>query len=226
MEYSPLKLKDIGRSLDEAERSGQFQRYRSSLNNLVLTDYLEFRPYADGERRLVTRLATRIKDGRARHDKTGVEAFTWLFDDLLSHPPGPVGTHKENSLPIAERTQRANERSKQRSDQSPDSCNHLLTNFSLCGSTGCHRLNQFMNADSWISLRTSLCLTRSKEARFLAEKRFQKPTKKLQLAYDVTGQKPSLEAWLKRLADLYGWGTNMRKYDRVQHVRPRGDSNP
>jgi hypothetical protein len=38
-----VEAKDIGASLDAAERSEQLGRYRASLNNLILTDYLEFR---------------------------------------------------------------------------------------------------------------------------------------------------------------------------------------
>ena len=53
-----VEAKDVGKSLDEAEHSEQLQRYRDSLTNLILTDYLEFRWYVDGERRLSARLGT------------------------------------------------------------------------------------------------------------------------------------------------------------------------
>jgi len=90
-----VEAKDVGKSLDEAERSEQLQRYRDSLTNLVLTDYLGFRWYVDSERRLSARLGTPTKDGRVRRDKAGIEAVTWLFDDFLSHRAAPVGTPKE-----------------------------------------------------------------------------------------------------------------------------------
>jgi len=51
-----IKAKDVGKSLDEAEKTEQLKRYRDSLSNLILTDYLEFRWYVDGERRLSARL--------------------------------------------------------------------------------------------------------------------------------------------------------------------------
>ena len=38
-----VEAKDVGASLDAAERSEQMRRYRDALNNLILTDYLEFR---------------------------------------------------------------------------------------------------------------------------------------------------------------------------------------
>ncbi len=90
-----IEAKDIGKSLDEAEKSEQLKRYQDSLTNLVLTDYLEFRWYVDGERRLSARLGTPTRDGKIRRDKAGIEAVTWLFDDFLSHRAEPVGTPRE-----------------------------------------------------------------------------------------------------------------------------------
>jgi hypothetical protein len=40
-----IEAKDVGKNLDEAERSEQLERYREGLVNLILTDYLEFRWY-------------------------------------------------------------------------------------------------------------------------------------------------------------------------------------
>jgi len=40
-----IEAKDIGIDLDTAEKSSQLKRYLKSLDNLILTDYLEFRFY-------------------------------------------------------------------------------------------------------------------------------------------------------------------------------------
>jgi len=90
-----VEAKDVGKSLDEAEHSEQLQRYRNSLTNLILTDYLEFRWYVDGERRLSARLGTPTRDSKIRRDKAEIEAVTWLLDDFLSHHAESVGTPKE-----------------------------------------------------------------------------------------------------------------------------------
>ncbi|MBE7560589.1 hypothetical protein HS125_17275 [bacterium] len=45
-----IECKDIGVPLNEIEKTGQFKRYLDSLQNLILTDYLEFRYFLDGER--------------------------------------------------------------------------------------------------------------------------------------------------------------------------------
>ena len=46
-----IEAKDVGASLKEAARSDQLRRYRAAQPNLILTDYLEFWWYVDGERR-------------------------------------------------------------------------------------------------------------------------------------------------------------------------------
>jgi len=52
-----IEAKDVGVSLDAVEKSDQLKRYQGSLSNLVLTDYVEFHWYVNGERRGVARLA-------------------------------------------------------------------------------------------------------------------------------------------------------------------------
>lgn len=44
-----VEAKDVGKDLSVVEASSQLKRYRASLRNLVLTDYLAFRLYRDGE---------------------------------------------------------------------------------------------------------------------------------------------------------------------------------
>jgi len=90
-----IEAKDIGKSLDEAEKTDQLKRYRDSLTNLVLTDYLEFRWYVDGECRLKARLGSPTKDGKIKRDKEGIEDVAELFDNFLSHKAESVGTPRE-----------------------------------------------------------------------------------------------------------------------------------
>lgn len=52
-----VETKDVGDDLDKTEKSDQLKRYRASLNNLILTDYLEFRWYINGIHRLTARIA-------------------------------------------------------------------------------------------------------------------------------------------------------------------------
>ena len=78
-----VEAKDVGASLDTAERSEQMRRYRASLNNLILTDYLEFRWYVEGEHRETARLATMTRDGQVKRSKGGAQAVSDLLQKFL-----------------------------------------------------------------------------------------------------------------------------------------------
>lgn len=52
-----IEAKDVGIDLSKTEKSDQLKRYLNSLDNLVLTDYLEFRFYLHGEKVDVIRIA-------------------------------------------------------------------------------------------------------------------------------------------------------------------------
>ena len=90
-----VEAKDVGRSLDAAERSEQMRRYRESLNNLILTDYLEFRWYVEGEHRETARLATLTSDGRVRTRRGGDQAVSGLLQKFFAQMMPTVGTPQE-----------------------------------------------------------------------------------------------------------------------------------
>ncbi len=90
-----VEAKDVGRSLDAAERSEQMRRYRESLNNLILTDYLEFRWYVEGEHRETARLATLTIDGRIRTRRGGIQAVSGLLQKFFAQAAPTVGTPQE-----------------------------------------------------------------------------------------------------------------------------------
>jgi len=81
-----IEAKDIGISLDEMESSEQLARYRRSLSNLILTDYLEFRWYVDGEKRASARAAY-IRNGKLHQDSEGAEKVLRILLDFLAHAP-------------------------------------------------------------------------------------------------------------------------------------------
>jgi len=51
-----IEAKDIGDDLDKTEKSEQLKRYRESLDNLILTDYMEFRFFMNGDKVETVRL--------------------------------------------------------------------------------------------------------------------------------------------------------------------------
>lgn len=99
-----VEAKDVGKNLDEAEKSEQMQRYRRALTNLVLTDYVEFRWYTDGERRLVARIGSVVADGHIIRDAGGKAAVASLLQAFLSHQAAGVGTAKDLAVRMAQIT--------------------------------------------------------------------------------------------------------------------------
>jgi hypothetical protein len=99
-----VECKDVGQSLDEAEESDQLKRYLRSLENLVLTDYLEFRWYVDGGLRSTARLARVAKDGKLRPEEEGAEQVAALLTDVLSHEALPISSPRELAQRMARLT--------------------------------------------------------------------------------------------------------------------------
>ncbi len=76
-----VEAKDIGVSLDKVEKDEQLGRYRRALENLILTDYLEFRWYVGGEKHLSASLASRKERSLSlnkRGGQTGRRIITLL----------------------------------------------------------------------------------------------------------------------------------------------------
>ena len=78
-----VEAKDVGADLGRVERSEQLGRYRESLANLVLTDYIEFRWYLDGELRLTASLPRPGRDGRLRHNDDAASQVGQLLAQFL-----------------------------------------------------------------------------------------------------------------------------------------------
>lgn len=79
-----IEAKDVGTTLDAVEGGEQMGRYLPALNNLVLTDYLEFRWYLGGEWRRTERLATIDAQGHVVRAPGGQEAVEALLRDFLA----------------------------------------------------------------------------------------------------------------------------------------------
>ena len=97
-----IEAKDVGVDLDRAEDSAQLKRYRASLNNLILTDYLEFRLYRSGEHVQTVRLATRQKNGSIRRNAEGETQLEIMFQAFYDAKVPSVSDPRE----LAERMAR------------------------------------------------------------------------------------------------------------------------
>ncbi len=79
-----IEAKDIGKSLDSKDYKDQFDRYRNALNNLIITDYLEFRLYRDGTYVLSVVIGA-IQGNKIVAKNENFEAFIGLIKDFCIH---------------------------------------------------------------------------------------------------------------------------------------------
>ena len=96
-----VEAKDIGISLDDAERSEQLKRYRDSLANLILTNYFEFRWYLSGELRLTARLVKIQTNGKLRVEAEGVQQLTELLQEFFATDIPVISSPKELAVRMA-----------------------------------------------------------------------------------------------------------------------------
>lgn len=80
------EAKDVDKNLDSADYTEQFTRYRNSLNNLIITNYLEFRFFRDGEEVARVRPA-RLENGKIVGNPDEYERFS-LLTDAFEHYDG------------------------------------------------------------------------------------------------------------------------------------------
>ena len=90
-----VETKDVGEPLDKIEKSDQLKRYLKALNNLILTDYLEFRWYVNGEKKRTIRLAEIGKNNRLVISPQAETNITQLFGDFYATETPTVSTPKE-----------------------------------------------------------------------------------------------------------------------------------
>ena len=90
-----VETKDVGADLDKVEKTDQIKRYLKALNNLILTDYLEFRWYVNGQRKLIVRLADIGKNNRLTFNPLGGASVEQLFRDFFATEAPTVRTPKE-----------------------------------------------------------------------------------------------------------------------------------
>jgi len=87
-----IEAKDVNVDLDNVENDEQLKRYRASLRNLILTDYLEFRYYRNGVPTLTARLGKWQKNGVFKRDAEGEKAVTDLFKWFIEAEVESIGS--------------------------------------------------------------------------------------------------------------------------------------
>ena len=79
-----VECKDVSVHLDDVENDEQLRRYRDGLPNLILTNYLEFRWYTEGQLRETARLGRLDHQNRIGFDRAGAEQVGALFDGFFA----------------------------------------------------------------------------------------------------------------------------------------------
>lgn len=96
-----VEAKDIGIALDDVQNGEQLKRYRESLGNLILTDYLEFRWYVSGELRLTARLAKPQANGKLRAEAEGAQQLAELLNAFFAENIPVISSPKELATRMA-----------------------------------------------------------------------------------------------------------------------------
>ena len=90
-----IECKDIGVNLARVEIDAQLKRYRKGLPNLILTDYLEFRWYVEGELRETARLGRIDAQGNIAVDRAGSEKGQALLGAFFEADPPSINSPRE-----------------------------------------------------------------------------------------------------------------------------------
>jgi predicted helicase len=96
-----IECKDIGVSLDDAEASDQLARYRENFENLILTDYLEFRYYVAGQPEMHVVLARRDARGKPKMMQGADAQLISLLGAFLSAQTRTIATPKDLAARLA-----------------------------------------------------------------------------------------------------------------------------
>ena len=86
-----IEAKDIGKNLDDPAFKAQFKRYGESLDNLILTDYLEFRLLRDGKKVATARIGD-IHGAQIKPQPDNFAAFTSLLDTFAEYQGQTITT--------------------------------------------------------------------------------------------------------------------------------------
>jgi predicted helicase len=97
-----VEAKDVNADLDAVEIDEQLKRYRASLRNFILTDYLEFRYYRNGVPTLTARLGKWQRNNVFKKDPEGEKQVAALFQSFLAAEVESIGSPKELARKMAQ----------------------------------------------------------------------------------------------------------------------------
>lgn len=97
-----IEAKDIGVSLDKTEDGEQMARYLRSLDNLILTDYMEFRFFRKGEKTNTISIG-KLKGGKVVPSLEDPSLFVSLFENFATYRTQTITSAKYLSEMMAKK---------------------------------------------------------------------------------------------------------------------------
>jgi hypothetical protein len=96
-----VEAKDVGVDLDVAQDTEQLKRYRSGLGNLILTDYLRFRLFRNGDLVHEATAATWNKSGKVQRGREGLTDLENLLQAFLTSDAPIISNAQELAIRMA-----------------------------------------------------------------------------------------------------------------------------
>ena len=98
-----IETKDLNTDLKKIETNEQLTRYRESLSNLILTDYLEFIYYKSGEEHARIRIAE-LRNNKITFLKENFDEFKTFLENFCKFKGQFIGTPQELASIMAKKT--------------------------------------------------------------------------------------------------------------------------
>ncbi len=97
-----IEAKDVGKDLSDKAYKEQFSRYKKSLDNLIITDYMDFELYINGE------FVTSVEIAKIRDDKVipipeNFDKFTSLINDFCRYKGQTIKSASKLSIMMADK---------------------------------------------------------------------------------------------------------------------------
>lgn len=118
-----IEAKDLG--VDISKNTEQFTRYKKSLNNLIITDNLDFNLYENGEPIAAVMLA-RLVDGKLLPQKQNFDAFLALIDRFTGYKGQTVKSAERLSRLMADKAKLLAETIEKAVENGSDSLNEQM----------------------------------------------------------------------------------------------------
>lgn len=141
------EAKDVGIDLSKVEESDQMHRY-AGYQNLFLTDYLEFRFYANGELYETIRIGA-VQDGKLHGLPGNYQRFAELIEQFLSKPPQSIASGKRLAEIMGAKARRIRDDIIAYFSEEPSDTEELAKIFNLMRNMLVHALDQAQFADMY-----------------------------------------------------------------------------